>query len=84
MKEVLEIGKRILISVVGALAILTVVFLLIEWKNIAGGLYSCAVCKEGFWFFPKKVTILDQNLYVCRSCVRMIRELGQQIGSFLG
>ena len=84
MKDVLEYGKRILISTVFALTVLTIVFILIEWKNISNGLYTCSICNEGIWLFPKKVTILGQDLYVCRTCVRNIREVGHQFASLFG
>ena len=84
MKDVMEYGKRLLIATVGALAILTVVVVLLEWKNISEGLYVCSICKDEFWLFPKKVTILEQSFYVCRPCAKMIQELGQQITSLFG
>ena len=84
MKNVLEYGKRVLISVVAALAILAVVIILIEWKNLMNPMFTCVVCKEEVWGFPRRVTILGQEVNICKSCLHTLKELGQGIKSMFG
>ena len=84
MKEVMEFGKRLLISIVGALTILTITIVLIEWKNIVDPVFTCVVCKKDFWWFPHRVAVMGQEIEICRSCARTIREVGQQLGSLFG
>ena len=84
MKDVIEFGKRLLISVVGALTILTITIVLIEWKNIVDPVFTCIICKEDFWSFPRKAELLGQEVEICRVCARTLRQVGQQITSLLG
>ena len=84
MKNVLEYGKRVLISVVAALVILAIVIVLIEWKNLVDPVFTCSICKEDFWWFPHKATFLGQELELCGTCARTLREAGEQIGSLFG
>ena len=84
MKHIMDYGKWLLISVVATLAIHTVVIVLVEWKNLVDPVFTCAVCSEEFWWFPQKVTVLGQEIEICRGCMKLIRELGHQIESLLG
>lgn len=80
MNNALEWGKRLLISVVAAVVIIAIVIVLIEWKNIMNPTFTCALCMEEMHQIPKKVTLLGQEVKICRDCMKTLEQLGSLFG----